>query len=46
LWRSIICADPVCCPPAGSALLGHARRHAIVVRANELTLLDAAITAA
>lgn len=46
LWRAIICADPACCPPAGAALLGDARRHAIVSRARELALLGAAATPA
>lgn len=44
VWRTIICADPVCCPPAGAGLLGDARRHAIVARAHELAVLDAATT--
>lgn len=46
LWRSIICADPGCCAPAGTSLLADARRHAIVARARELAVLDAATTPA
>ena len=46
LWRSIICADPACCAPAGASLLRDARRHAIVARARELTVLSAATTPA
>lgn len=45
-WRAILCPDPMCCPPAGAALLGDARRHAIVARAHELSLLETAATPA
>lgn len=46
LWRSIICADPTCCPPGGVSLLADARRHAVVSRARELAVLGAATTPA
>lgn len=33
LWSDVICTDSQCCPPAGAGMLGDARAHAIVRRA-------------
>lgn len=41
LWAQLMCADTDCCPPAGQALLGDARRHAIVQRTQRTSDLSA-----
>ncbi|TQF74114.1 hypothetical protein FK531_05535 [Rhodococcus spelaei] len=46
LWSQVACADPQCCPPAGTAMLGDARAHAIVSRAkaaHELAAMPRAV---
>ena len=46
LWTQVICTDSQCCPPAGSAMLGDARAHAIISRAksvHELTAMPRAV---
>jgi hypothetical protein len=39
LWMRMICTDAECCPPGGGAMLGDARAHAIIQRANSLDQL-------